>query len=382
MQSATVKPEQTESFQVTIGIVAWNEEAGLAPTLRSLFEQSIFEELIECGWKCEILCLANGCTDRTAAVAAEIFETQMRWHPARAAFRARVVELPERGKINAWNQFVHALAPKEARFLFLMDSDILINRRETLWNMLRTLENDPQAHIAVDRPRKHILFEPRKSLWDHLSLAASRLTSSAEAQLCGQLYCIRAEIARNIYLPRDLAACEDGFIKALVCTDFLTQPVDPRRIRQAPGAEHIFEAYTSPAAILKNQKRQMIGQTIIHILVDDYLKSIPFFKLARLAETLERKDRTDPEWLKRLIHRHLQRTRFWWRLYPDMSGMGFKRLRRLPWRERLLCFPAAAASSLLALVTSLLAFQALRAGCTNYWPQAQRQGLEQVQSKV
>jgi glycosyltransferase involved in cell wall biosynthesis len=382
MQNATIKEERTESVQVVLGIVARNEESGLGATLQSLFEQSIFAELKHCDWKCEIICLANGCTDRTVAVAGEIFEEQMRRHPDRSAFRARVVELRERGKINAWNQFVHSLSPKEARFLFLMDADILIHHRETLWNMLRALENDEHAHIAVDRPCKDILFKPRKSLRDHLSLAASRLTSSAQAQLCGQLYCIRAATARNIYLPKDLAACEDGFIKTLVCTDFLTQPAAARRIRLAEGAEHIFEAYTSPAAIVKNQKRQIIGQTIIHILVDRYLKTRPSSEQARLAETLQEKDRTDPDWLKRLIRQHLQQTRFWWRLYPGLSGLGFKRLRRLKWGERLLCFPAAAAGSLLALVSSRLAFEALRAGCTDYWPQAKRQGLDQIHSEV
>ena len=382
MQSATANPEQAELAEVAVGIVAWNEEAGLGATLQSIFEQSIFEEMRRRGWKCEILCLANGCTDRTATVAAEAFDKQMRRHPDRAAFRARVVELRERGKINAWNQFVHSLSAKKARFLFLMDSDILIQRRETLWNMLRALEDDAQAHIAVDRPCKHILLKPRKSLCDHLSLAASRLTASAEGQLCGQLYCIRAEIARNIYLPKDLAACEDGFIKTLVCTDFLTQPSAARRIRVAEGAAHIFEAYTSPRAILKNQKRQIIGQTIIHILVDGYLKTHPLSEKARVADILEENDRTDPEWLKRLIREHLQQARFWWRLYPGMSGTGFKRLRRLKLRERLLCWPAAAASSLVTLVSGRLAFEALRAGCTNYWPQAHRQGLEQAHSKI
>jgi glycosyltransferase involved in cell wall biosynthesis len=371
MQSVTVQQEPAESIQVAIGLVAWNEERGIGATLHSIFDQSIFEELNRRGWKCEILCLANGCTDRTAAVTGEIFDQQSRQHPNRAAFRACVVELGERGKINAWNQFVHTLSAKEARYFFLMDSDILIHRRETFWNMLQALEDDAQAHIAVDRPCKDILFKPRKSLRDHLSLAASRLTSSAEAQLCGQLYCIRAGIARNIYLPKDLAACEDGFIKTLVCTDFLTRPSASSRIRVAEGAAHIFEAYTSPAAIVKNQKRQIIGQTIIHILVDGYLKTLPLYKQARLAYTLEKKDRTDPEWLKRLIHQHLGQTRFWWRLYPGLSGLGFQRLRRLRWRERLVCFPAAVASSLLAFVSGRLAFAALRSGCTNYWPQAQ-----------
>jgi glycosyltransferase involved in cell wall biosynthesis len=382
MQSSTVTENRIDSATVAIGIVAWNEEVGIAATLQSLFEQSLFADLARRGWRCEIYCLANGCTDRTASVAKSIFDTQMREHPQRDAFRAHVVELSERGKINAWNQFVHSLSPGKAQFLFLMDSDILIHRAETLSAMLRALESDPQAHIAVDRPCKDLFFKSRRSLWDRLSLAASRLTASADAQLCGQLYCIRAGIARNIYLPKDLAACEDGFIKTLVCTDFLTRPAAPQRIRVAEDAAHTFEAYASPSAIVKNQKRQIIGQTIVHILVDGYLKGRPLSERSRLAETLQEKDRNDPAWLKRLIHEHLQQTRFWWRLYPGMGCQGFKRLKRLKLRERLFCFPAAIAGSSLSLVSGLLAFGSLKAGCTNYWPQAQRQGLERATSRI
>jgi hypothetical protein len=263
----------------------------------------------------------------------------------------------------------------------MMDADILIHRPDTLWNMLVTLENDAEASVAVDRPCKDILFKARKSLRERLSLAASRATQAGEAQLCGQLYCIRAEVARNIYLPRDLAACEDGFIKALVCTDFLTHEVWPRRIRLAELAEHTFEAYTSPAAILKNQKRQMIGQTIVHILVDDYLKGLPLAERQRLADTLKAREAADPPWLKRLISAHLQRTRFFWRLYPGLLGDRFKRLGKLGVIKRVACFPAAAAGVCAALCSSFMASRALRAGCTDYWPRADRAGLKPIVSR-
>ena len=125
-----------------------------------------------------------------------------------------------------------------------------------------------------------------------------------------------------------------------------------------------------------------MGQTIIHILVDGYLKTRSESERARMAELLSEMDRTDPGWLKRLIREHLAQTQFWWRLYPGMSGVSFKRLRRLKLAQRLVCWPAAAASSLVALVSGRMAFIALKAGCTDYWPQAQRQGLEQAPSKV
>src|SRR5207248_9873172 len=137
-------------------------------------------------------------------------------------------------------------------------------------------------------------------LLDRLSLATTDMTRQIDGQMTGQLYCIRAEVARRIWLPKDLGAPDDGFIKAIVCTDFFTDDLLPRRIRVAPRASHIFEAYRSPFEVLNNQKRQMIGQTTVHLLVDHYLKNLPLERRLDLATTLRQNDESDPDWLKRL----------------------------------------------------------------------------------
>src|SRR2546423_1265069 len=93
------------SVYASIGIFAWNEERAIAAALDSLFEQSLFGELRQRRASCEVICVVNGCTDRTPLVAAEIFKTQARQHPEAKGFSLRVVELAERGKVNAWNQF-------------------------------------------------------------------------------------------------------------------------------------------------------------------------------------------------------------------------------------------------------------------------------------
>jgi len=357
---------------VSIGIFAWNEEEVIARTLTSLYEQSLFSELERRGVHCEVICVLNGCTDKTPAIASRFFAERQIQETASNPVCGWVANLPERGKVNAWNQFVHSLSARESRFMFMLDADILIHRRETLWNMLRALEEDATASVSVDKPRKDIAFKPRKTFREKLSLAAARMTTSADGQLCGQLYCIRSTVARNIYLPKDLAACEDGFIKWLVCTDFLTHPVAPERICVAEGAEHVFEAYTSLPAILRNQKRQMIGQTIVHILVDDYLKKLPLNQRLTLAETLKEMERTDPSWLKRLIGTHLCGTRFFWRLYPGLLSQRFKCLLKLGALDRVLCFPAAVAGLLVSLVPCRMAYVALKRGTTDYWPRAER----------
>ena len=363
---------------VSIGIIAWNEEQGIGVMLESLFQQSLFARLGQLGQRCEIICVTNGCTDRTPEVVAEIFQKQSREHPHAGSFSCRVMNLAQRGKINAWNRFVHSFSAREAKYLFLMDADILIHPCETLWNMVATLQRNAEASVSVDIPRKDIQFKERKSFWEQLSLGASQMSGSARAQLCGQLYCIRAEVARNIYLPKDLCACDDGFIKALVCTDFLMHQVWPWRIVAAPGAAHTFEAYVSPAGIFKNQKRQMIGQTIVHVLVDQYLKKMPVPERMKLAAALSAKEQLDPNWLKQLISEHIKRTKYCWRLYPDLLSHRFKRLAGLSWVKRVACFPAALAGSLVALVASFMAYASLKSGATNYWPKAERGRLNEM----
>ena len=357
---------------VSMAIFAWNEESSIRPMLESLFAQTLFSELRQRDLRCEIICVVNGCTDRTPQVVADYFAVQAREHPERESFSCRVANLPERGKLNAWNRFVHELSIREADVLFMMDADILIHRPQTLWNMFQTLRTDPEASVAVDRPCKDIRFKGQPSLSERISLAMSHLTGSAKGQLCGQLYAIRSAIARNIYLPHDLVACEDGFIKAMVCTDSMTRPIWSERIRLAEGAEHTFEAYISPAAILRNQKRQIIGQTIVHVLVDNYLATLPLNKRKRLADTLKQKEATDSPWLKRLLGEHLRQTPWSWELYPGLLSERVRHWSRLKGWKRWSCAPAVAASVAVSLIASFLAWRALKAGATHYWPKAPR----------
>jgi Glycosyl transferase family 2 len=371
------QPEnRNHSPLVSLGIFAWNEERALRPMLESLFQQSFFSRFSARPAHCEILCVANGCSDGTAAVAREIFQAQTRSHPHARCFSTQVAELPQRGKVNAWNQFVHRLSARAARVLFMMDADILIHCPDTLWNMLLALEQHPEARVAVDLPRKHLAFSQNPSWRQRLSLRAARMTQAAPGQLCAQLYAIRAETARNILLPRDLAACEDGFLKQLVCTDFLTRPEKPERITLAPDAEHTFEAYTAPAALVRNQKRQALGQTIVHVLVDEALKNLPLEQRRNLADTLRNRETAAPDWLKRLIAEHLRRVRFFWRLYPGLLGQRITGWKRLSAAHRWRCLPAMLAGAGATLLGSFLAYRSLKAGCTDYWPRARRSGLQ------
>jgi glycosyltransferase involved in cell wall biosynthesis len=369
LQDTDLKPHDEKlPILVSIGLLAWNEEKSIGRTLRSLLQQSLFAELGKRNFSCEIICMINGCTDRTPEVAAQIFSEQSIKHPYCQSFSGQVENLSEQGKQNAWNQFVHRCSSRDAQYLIIMDADIVIHRNEALWNMIVALANDDEISVTATMPCKDIAFKPRRAVNERLSLAMSQMTRAAEGQLCAQLYCMRAEIARNLYLPRDLGACEDGFIKAVACTDFFTHEIFQKRIQIVSGAEHTFEAYTSPLAVLRNQKRQIIGQTILHVLLDHHFKNLTVQERMRLGETLKRKEEADRFWIKRLIAEHLKRTRFFWQLYPDLLTIRWNRLKNLSAWKRIVCFPTAAGSVLVALIASFMAWNALKKGGTEYWP--------------
>lgn len=362
---------------LSLGIMAWNEESSIRATLESLFQQSIFSRLNARHERCEILCLANGCTDRTTEVAREVFAQMEREHPYAEAFVARVVEIPEPGRNNTWNRFVHEFSSTQARFICLMDADIIFHRRETLYNLMATLERKPRAAISTGFQYKHVLFKARKTLRDRISLATSDLTSTIEGRFSGQLYCMKAKVARNLRVPRNLTVNDDGFFKAIVCTDFLTNELDPGRIVVAPNAAHVFEAYVSPREVLNNQKRQMIGQTGVHVLLE-YLKTRPLSERTNLAETLSDLEARDPDWLKKLMDEHVRSTRHFWELFPGVLRFRFERLWRLKGLRRWTHFPATLVGFGVTLVACWRAHRFLRAGLTEYWPKARRETLLNV----
>lgn len=288
-----------------------------------------------------------------------------------------MLDLQERGKSNAWNSFVHLHSARTAQFLFLMDGDIVIHHPDTLWNMYVALVNHPEASVSVDQPLKDLALKPRKTLFDRVSLATSRMTQAGTTQLTGQLYCIRAEVARHIVLPRDLLV-EDGFIKAVVCTDFLRRPSSARRIVRAENASHIFQAYASARDILKNQKRQMIGQTITHVLVDNYLTHLPDAAKTHLAGFVQEKEKAEPLWLKQLIGEHVHEIKHFWELFPGVLRFRFERLARLSVAQWARHLPATVAGFAMTLLAGRAAHRFLKNGYTDYWPDTKSTRLKEL----
>lgn len=362
---------------LSIGIMAWNEEDSIRTTLESLFRQSVFERLSARHQQCEIIVVANACTDRTVAVTREFFERMEREHDWSDAFTARVIDIPEPGKANAWNRFIHEFSAVETRFLCSMDADIVFHHRDTIFSLMAILERKPHVPASTGRQCKDLIFKERKTLRERISLATSSMGGGEQGKICGQLYCLRAPVARNLFIPRDLGATEDGFIKEIVCTDFLTRESDPARVALAPDAAHIFEAYVNPRDVLNNQKRQMIGQTAVHVLIE-YLKTLSWNDRVNLADTLRRHESRDPDWLKKLIAAHLRRNRFFWQLFPGIVTFRFKRLWKMRGLGKVTHLPAACAGFAVTAVACARAHRTMRKGMTHYWPKASRQTILSV----
>jgi hypothetical protein len=357
---------------LSIGIMAWNEEASIVPMLASLFEQSIFAHFANQRQRCEVVCLANGCTDRTVAVTKEIFERMAREHPARWGMHLRVEDITKPGRNNAWNRFVHEFSARETRYICLMDADIIFDQPDTLHLVVRALERDARLGGASDCPIKNIAGKARPSWRERLSLATSDMTATIPGRLNGMLYCLRTEIARNLYLPRDVLANDDGFFKAAICTDFFRAPLDPAKVVSVREATHLYQPYVLLRDVLNNQKRQMIGQATVHVIIE-YLQTLPEQERGRLASTLQRLEANDPDWLKKLIDAHVARTRMFWQLFPGILGFRWKRLAQMRGMQRLTHLPATVAGFVVTLVACFQAARFLRRGVTNYWPKTVRQ---------
>ncbi len=366
---------------LSIGIMAWNEENSIRATLESLFRQSVFERLSARHLQCEIIVVANACTDRTAAVTRELFEHMEHTHEWADGFTARVIDIPEPGKANAWNRFIHEFSAVETRFICSMDADIVFHHRDTIYNLMAILERRPHVPASTGKQVKDLVFKARKTWRERISLATSSMGGGEQGKICGQLYCLRASVARNLFIPRDLGATEDGFIKEIVCTDFLTRASDPGRVAFASDAAHIFGAYVTPREVLNNQKRQMIGQTTVHVLVE-YLKTLSWHDRLNLADTLRRHEARDPDWLKKLVAAHLRRSRFFWQLFPGILSFRFKRLLKMPGARKVTHLPAATAGFVVTLIACARAHRTLRKGLTHYWPKAKREAILSVPQGV
>ncbi len=296
-------------MQVSIGILAWNEERTIPATIRSLFNQSIFQQLEKKGLKVEVICVTNGCTDHTADAARDAFD---RYKPRNiSADRLHLVvrEVVMPSKSNAWNVFVHEASCPDAELIFLMDADIEFLHAETFENMIDAFVEGADNVLAVnDEPIKHIQFKVHKNLSDRLSLSINRVNRMAPSSLTGQLYGLRGAFARRFRIPKGILV-EDGFIKYMIVTRLYTQAVDNTLIRTAGKSAHVFEGYTGLSDVFNHQRRQAVSAVILNRTLI-YLKEHcrPDYNAGQL---LAERAAENPDWLIEMLRADFQ-TGGWW----------------------------------------------------------------------
>lgn len=341
-------------MKIVIGMLAWNEENSIARTIASLGCQTLLERADGGGFRIEIIVVPNGCTDRTPGVAAAALEEVRRRFPQVVV---RVEALAEGGKSNAWNQFIHRLAPQDADYFILMDADIELLTPRTLEAMWRALEDNAHAVIATDQPVKHLVRKARLNPLERVLLGAGEMTKATPGQLTGQLYAARAAWLRRVWIPRGIIV-EDGFLKQILCTDGFSEPRDNSRIVRAAGASHLFECYTKFRDIWNHQVRQALGHTLYTYLTK-YIRT-------SIAERpaygpLREKSQRDPEWFTAVIREEVAR-RGWWVMDTPSLTMRWRRVRHARGAAKLKFVLIAAVATPYDLAVFLEANRRLRTG--------------------
>lgn len=246
-------------MNISIGMLAYNEASGIAATIDSVLDQSIFQST-DGSYSCDLVIVPNGCKDDTAGVAARAL-AEARAEGRIGSHAVEVSEIAEAGKERAWNHFVHGVSRRDADYLILIDADVRLEHEHVFRDLVACLESTPQAVIAAGKPVKHINLQRRKSVFDRISMGATSLRAGMPGVLAGCLYCGRADVLRSFRLPTALMG-EDAFIRAMIVTHGFTRPDDPERIVRVPTARVIFEAYTKPSEIVRNKTRRMLELAI------------------------------------------------------------------------------------------------------------------------
>ncbi len=347
-------------MKISIGILAYNESKSIDLTLKSLFQQSLFNDADAIN-TIEIVIIPNGCSDNTADISRTIL-TELIQHSVHPNLLFLVAEITEAGKSNAWNHYIHEFSDPTAEYLFLMDADIQFLESNTLQNTINTLEHNQSAYVAVDMPIKDIVSKPNKNPIEQLSILVSALTfNNCDIWICGQFYCGRANVLRQIWMPRGIIV-EDGFLTMMILTsNFTSLPMQlgaascaENRIVRTPNASHSFVALTNPQRLLRREKYTIVGMTVNYYLFE-YLEKNCHDRLDAGSLIKQMNDK-DYLWLNHLFTDILSQKKWWiipksW-LFSRLKGLNYH-----PFHRAVLLFPVAIITLLL---NSIVFFQANR----------------------
>ncbi len=334
-------------MHVSIGVLAYNEADSIGKTLHSLFQQSIFQT-DKLAQSIEVIVVPNGCHDRTAEISHTTLET-LTATVAHPNVQYQVCEVDRPGKANAWNCYVHGFANPAADYLILMDADIEFLELETLDSLVQTLEQNSTAWVSVDRHIKDITFKQKKNPIEKLSLMASQVSGAKSVWICGQLYCGRASILRQIWMPIGILV-EDGYLLKMIVTHDLTAPEFSERVVRASSASHVFEAYTNMTQWLRHEQRQVVGNTINTYLYTELEREdqTPFSQLVKLQNV------ENPLWLNTLVQETVKR-KGWWAIPGWLLVRRFGGIRHRPIHKTLILLPFSIAACLVDIALCIQA---------------------------
>ena len=289
-----------DALTVDIAILAHQEEATVGVALGDVARQTL---LADPSLDVRIWLLANGCTDRTAERARSAAEAL----PRETRDRIVVLDLPKPGKSRTVNAFIHRHSRPEADLFIFLDADCRLVETDTMARMVAEMRGRAELSVFTGRPVKDIAHgTPARGLVARLIVAGAEQLTDFRKSIAGGLYCIRSAVARRIHLPVGLPV-EDGFVRAMVLTDFLTGPERMERIDGDERVYFVYESIQTVPALIRHQTRIVVGSAI---------NSALYARIRRLAQTPEaaqmmlREAAEDEEWLARVLREDLPRAPF------------------------------------------------------------------------
>ena len=304
-------------MNILIGMLIHNEEAIIAKTLKTVFQQNIFRSY---KYQVEIIIIANACSDNSSAICKrELEKFSRKVHN----LEYKVIDKDEPGKIPAWNDLIHKYSSPQESYIIMMDGDILLQQKNNFETLIQSLEKNKQALISTDLPIKDIHFSKSNNYLKRFSLGFSKITQKGAGQLCGQLYCARASFLRKIFIPKEILI-DDTYLKFMACTNGLTRAVDNSKIINNHSVSHIFEAYTGPKNYFNNQVRQTVGFSLWRMFKEIIKQNKSKANAIQIVRTALN---NNPNWLKQEFDKHMQGKR--WFVYKGAFSVRFNRLKRL-----------------------------------------------------
>ena len=122
----------------------------------------------------------------------------------------------------------------------------------------------------------------------------------------GQLTAYKADILRQLWLPPAMLA-EEGYIKDLLVSDFLTAEPDPRRILSVQAAGYVFQAYRRWKDIVSSQVRMRIGELQRFVVMRE-LRRLKQAGLIQepVCQWVRQRHAENSAWLEQLVARHVR----------------------------------------------------------------------------